>query len=48
MIADTAWIQEGIWGDENTPDVQEAVDMGSRTLLIDYRRGLYDNRQISQ
>mgnify|MGYP000917349234 FL=1 len=48
MIADTAWIQEGVWGDGNTPDVQEAVDTGNGNLLIDYRRGLYDNKQISQ
>jgi hypothetical protein len=45
MIADTAWVQEGEWGDENTPDVQETVDISGQTLLIDYREGLYDGRR---
>ena len=45
MIQDTAWIQEGEWGDENTPEVQETLELDGHTLLIDYRDGLYNGRR---
>lgn len=41
MIQDTAWIQEGEWGDENTPDIRETVE----NVAVDYRRGLYWGRE---
>ncbi len=49
LVADAAWapIQEGFWGDANTPDVTEVAvkDVGQVNLL--FRRGLYDSRTES-
>lgn len=42
MIADNAWVTQGIWGDENTPDITEVIVVSAElSYLLHYVQGLF-------
>lgn len=45
MIRETAWVTQGLWGDENTPDMVETVAVSGGTVIkLVFKQGLYESR----